>query len=440
MKLRAQSLRREHGATTLVVVMALFLIVAMLAAFASRNMVYEQRIASNYYRAGVAYEAAQAGVEWALAMVNGDTIDATCKPSAGGADDLRSRYMNIDQSSRAVTTLTASTGAVLACFYNSANNWTCQCPALVTKGSAKVPGTLTSPAATAGAGLQPMFSVGFKPGARPGTARLMVTGCTGLDVGVCKNNFDAADASLGTVGQAVDVALVSALKMPPVSPLVVRGEVKAPASTAALGVYNTDPSSSGLLLQTGTALTMANVAKAEGLPGSIAGDNMITGDTAMHDQTAELFFASFFGMNSTYYRNQPKMRAVTCSSDCAPLVATQITAGAQMLWLNGEAAFSTGPTLGSATKPVIIVVNGNLTINQPIQIYGLLYVRGNLTWTNSSTGSPATVTGAVVTEGDLTASGAGSANVVYNAAVMQILNNQRGSFVRVPGSSWDQAK
>lgn len=424
------SIGRQRGAATLVVVMSLFLVVAMLAAYASRNVVYEQRIASNSYRIGVAYETAEAGVEWALAMLNGDRINASCSNDSGGASDFRSRYLNINQSTRAVTQVLAGTNGVAACAYGSTNSWNCQCPAN---------GTLVMPVLNAATGLQPMFSIGFRSGTRPGTAQVLVTGCTGLSSS-CANNLTAAANALGKAEQSVDVALVSALKMPPVSPLVARGQVN-PGSPAALGLFNAVPGSSGLLVQTGEALSVDQLARAEGTPGSLPSDSMITADASIRSATAEAFFASFFGMSSDYYQGQPKMRTVNvasaCSGDCAPTLRDQIAAGAQMFWLDTPATLATNVTLGAIDNPVVVVVNGDLTISQPLQIYGLLYVRGNLSWANGS-GLPAVVTGAVVTEGSITASG--SVNLVYNAAVMQILNNQRGSFVRVPGSSWEAAK
>ena len=51
----------QRGAATLVIVMVLFLVMAMMAAFANRNLMFEQRIASNYYRAGLSHEVAEAG-------------------------------------------------------------------------------------------------------------------------------------------------------------------------------------------------------------------------------------------------------------------------------------------------------------------------------------------------------------------------------------------
>jgi len=308
---------------------------------------------------------------------------------------------------------------------------------------------LVMPTLLASTGLQPMFSVGFvrssspqlpttRPG-RAGTIRVLVNGCTGLS-SICANPATSAVNSLGKAEQSVEVALVSALKMPPVAPLVARGQVN-PGSPAALGLINSAPGGSGLLVHTGQALLVDDLAKAESLPGSLAGDSVITGDAVVRDQAAELFFTSFFGMNSDFYRTQPKMRTIavgtSCSGDCTTPLSTQIAAGGQMFWLDAPAVFSTNTPLGSDGNPVVIVVNGDLTINQPLQINGLLYVRGNLTWSNSS-GLQSTVTGAVVTEGNLTASGA--VNIVYDAKAMQILNNQRGSFVRVPGTSWDRGR
>ncbi|MDM4765106.1 PilX N-terminal domain-containing pilus assembly protein [Pelomonas sp. SE-A7] len=423
---QAPFMRRQSGAATLAVVMMLFLIVAMLAAFASRNMVYEQRIAGNYYRAGVAFEASEAGAEWTLAMLNADSVGSNCANAASGTD-FRSRYLSINQSTRAISNVLPQQ-PVAACAYSGVNSWACQCPA---------DGTLSMPTQATNSGLQPMFSVMFGPGSRPGTAHVQVTGCTGV-TDSCANLYTAAANALGRSDMSMDVALVSALKMPPVSPLVARGQVFA-GSPAALGLINAAAGGSGQLVQTGYPLLAGDLAQAEGVPGSLAADSMITDDATLRGTAAEVFFASFFGMNSDHYRDQPKMRTVAvancASGDCAGQLSTMITAGAQMFWLDRPATLATNLSLGSASNPVIIVVNGDLTITGPLRVYGLLYVRGNLSWSNDS-GLPAFVSGSVAVEGNVTISG--SANMAYDANAMQILNNQRGSLVRVAGSWWDR--
>ena len=67
-------MRRGHGprrgAASLVVVMILFFIITLVAAYTSRNLLFEQRTSANQYRATLAFETADAGIEWAIARLN----------------------------------------------------------------------------------------------------------------------------------------------------------------------------------------------------------------------------------------------------------------------------------------------------------------------------------------------------------------------------------
>ncbi len=67
-------------------VLLLFFIISLVAAYAGRSLIFEQRTSANQYRATQAFEAAEAGLEWALAMLNGGRISATCLPSANAGD------------------------------------------------------------------------------------------------------------------------------------------------------------------------------------------------------------------------------------------------------------------------------------------------------------------------------------------------------------------
>ena len=44
--------------------MVLFFIMSLVAAYASRNLIFEQRTSANNYRSTQAFEAAEAGLEW----------------------------------------------------------------------------------------------------------------------------------------------------------------------------------------------------------------------------------------------------------------------------------------------------------------------------------------------------------------------------------------
>jgi Tfp pilus assembly protein PilX len=70
----------QRGVATLIVVMVLFFVLSMVAAYTSKNIVFEQRISSNLFQATVSTEAAEAGMEWALGMLNGSLIDDQCQP------------------------------------------------------------------------------------------------------------------------------------------------------------------------------------------------------------------------------------------------------------------------------------------------------------------------------------------------------------------------
>ena len=60
-----------RGVATLTMVMILFFVMAMVAAYANRNLIYEQRTSINFYREAASMSAAEAGVDWAMAMPSG---------------------------------------------------------------------------------------------------------------------------------------------------------------------------------------------------------------------------------------------------------------------------------------------------------------------------------------------------------------------------------
>ena len=66
--------------------MMLFFVISLVAAYASRNLIFEQKTSANQYRATQAFEAAEAGLEWAAAMLNGGRVDATCAASVDVAE------------------------------------------------------------------------------------------------------------------------------------------------------------------------------------------------------------------------------------------------------------------------------------------------------------------------------------------------------------------
>ena len=62
--------RTQRGAAALIVTLLLFLALALLAFGMNRHLLIEQRSATNHARAAQAFEAAEAGLDWAQGALN----------------------------------------------------------------------------------------------------------------------------------------------------------------------------------------------------------------------------------------------------------------------------------------------------------------------------------------------------------------------------------
>ncbi|WIV99956.1 PilX N-terminal domain-containing pilus assembly protein [Kinneretia aquatilis] len=436
---------KQRGAATLVVVMVLFLIMAMMAAYANRNMVFEQRIATNYYRANVAVEAAEAGIEWTLGMLNGTNIDNSCQSASTATTSFRSRYLTtIDPRDRSIAVRQSPTGVVTlghaACVKNDTQGtWTCQCRDGMV--------TMTQfPAAPAAERLQPAFYVTLDrraansatppPARKPGTVRLRSVGCSGSSIPTCSNPESNALAMHGRSTVEADIALVSALKNAPASPLTVKGMLTVDAES--LGLHNSDPRANGMLLVTGEARPSSPALRTDrmsSLPGSDPTTAILDNDLSLKNAPTGRMFSRYFGMTLQQYLDQPAMRKITCpEADCGSTLVTAYARGVRMAWVDGPVTIASNVTLGSAAMPMVIVAKGTLTLEGPMQLTGLIYATGQGRWTGSST-QPSLITGLLMLEGSLDVTG--RADIWYHPSVVNQLKNATGSFVRMPGSWWN---
>ncbi|MBS1180057.1 MAG: hypothetical protein H6R06_4469, partial [Proteobacteria bacterium] len=60
----------RRGVASLVVVVVLMAVMVVAAVFTNRSLIVEQKTSANQYRYTLALEAAEAGLEWATAMLN----------------------------------------------------------------------------------------------------------------------------------------------------------------------------------------------------------------------------------------------------------------------------------------------------------------------------------------------------------------------------------
>lgn len=423
----------QAGAASLIVVMVLFFLMSLVAAYTSRNLIFEQRTSVNQYRSTQAYEAAEAGLEWALSMLNSGRIGADCQESSatGTSTTFRQRYLTVNTDTRMVSPRAAPSGVAglwPSCVSNGSGGWTCSCP------------STTAPSLTAptGTGVFPAFRVRFTSDelTRPGLIRIESNGCTRL-ADACLNHPASAENLEGRANVAAIVALASALPTPPGAALTILGD--APAGSA-LTVYNTNVNLGGITVQAGGNFNIAGPPAwtLRSVPGTPASDSVVSGDPALSAlaATPDRAFAATFNMWPATYSAQPAAVRLTCpAAGCRQALADAVAKNPdRVIWVpgpNGLTLESAG-TIGTATEPANIVVDGPVNFTAAnVRINGFVYSRGGA-WTAVAT--PGEIHGAVFIEGDLAATA--GATIVMNNDILRLLRARSGSFVRAPGG-WD---
>lgn len=429
-----QTRRRQRGAATLVVVMLLFFIISLVAAYASRNLIFEQRTSANQYRSTQAIEAAEAGVEWALAMLNHQRITAGCQNGVAADSSFRDRYLNINTSNGGLTPRAQSSGGALTptCVYNGAT-WDCSCPA----DGAPV---LTAPTA---AGVFPAFRVRFEqigpvpvagPPSQPGVIRLQSVGCTRLD-DTCLSFDSQGVTNEGRAVVTLLVALAGNVASPPLAAVTARQAVDFGSVASKASVFNTNTDGSGITVQSGATIGTAKL-ELRGIPGTPPAQTLVRNDPALNFNALPPFsvedrmFASVFNMGPTTFKEQPALVEVACAGTSC--TADEVRAAIALnpwrpLWLPKPLAIATGD-IGAAGSPVLLVIQGGLSLSASTRLFGLAYLR-SADWVTAGSGQ---VLGAVVAEGQI--SGTGTPTIVHDPDLLKRLRHTTGSFVRVPGS------
>jgi hypothetical protein len=426
--------RTQRGVASLIVVMVLFFIITLVAAYTNRNLIFEQRTSANQYRSTQAYEAAQAGIEWAVAMLNSGRINESCAPSTSSGDDsFRDRNLTIPESGDITPKDRLS-----ACVFNGAG-WTCSCPKT---GSP----SLTAPTTP---GLYPAYQVRFRApvdaAARTGVVRVEAVACPKWDANCLA--FDSSNpGDEGRTTLSALVALYGGLKTPPASALTVKGTINTSAGT--LTAYNQDLASGGLAVVTGQAITTSKSAPefvVSGPPGTPPGAAYKDADPSLALpavaktgggtwSTDDRMFISAFGVLPDTYRDSPATLQMNgclpCSSEGSGGLRALIASNpGRPIWVNGDLVLGGTGDIGAAALPAVVVVSGgNLSFSAPVIFHGAVYVRNN-TWTMSGTG---TIEGAAIAGGAMTNTGNGTYS--YQPTVLNRLRLQNGSFVVVPGS------
>ena len=410
---------RQRGVATLAVVVLLLLALGLAIVAAQRAIGVEQRTSENQYRSTQAFEAAEAGVDWALARLNDATpIDDDCRPSAApGAIPFRDRHLPFDAAAGAARPATWDDGGIVtplaaACVHGEAG-WRCSCPG---SGAPLLDAPARGPTA-------PAFSIAFAAGPRDGIVRVVATGCT-RSSGLCAPVGDDAHEASARIETAF--ALLPGLRAAPQAALTARTSVV--AGGAPLGVHNRD-AASGLALHAGGSI-VAGALRLTVPAGSAAGESVLAGDPTLAGLDGDAFFARYLGMDVRSWSEQPAVTRVACDGDCSAAIAGAAATGATLIAIDGDLALAGPLALGTPERPVAVVASGTARLRGAVTIFGALLADG-IDW-HSATAPAALVRGAALSAAGY--AGDAGADIVYDNEILDRLRRGSGSYVRVNGS------
>lgn len=425
------SLKQQRGAGTLAVSMILLVCMTLVTFSLSKSMLFEQKTSANQYRSTKAFEAAEAGIEWATAMLNDVRyINGSCTAvTTGFNQSFREKYLPPNG-----TGFSPVSNVQPGCSMNTASGvpvLSCSCPA------AGVSPTLSSIT-------NPTFTVKFEPvnsttlpTATPSPQSVLVTayGCTSSDVRCVPDATGSSDAYQKI---SVILKLRPALNAIPGAAISVGGSLN--LGSAASKVTNTDPGSNGVLVDAGgTCCGSKNFQSTTSLPGSPVANSIITNDTSLSalSSSQDAMFEAFFGTTVAQFKadtNTKVLTAAICGGNCEAAFQAAY-AGAdgtayRAFYLEDDMQVSNG-TIGTSAKPVILATSANLRFNGTTQVWGLIYADTAVSWDPNGLGSGG-VHGALVTRGSFSPNA--NADYIYDPDVLARLNPSTGSMMRVPGS------
>jgi len=407
--------QRQRGAATLINAVIILMLMTLIAFFANRGVIFERKTAANQYRSSKAIEAAEAGIEWAQANLNSmRRINAACATSAVNTDtSFRDRYMDPDTNGSYAEPFSAATP--ICTFTGGA--WSCSCPA---PAAAPAVAACTSPQGC------PTFRLGFQQVAGDATmVRVTAVGCTNSQRPCVPGATAAAD---GTATVVQTMKILSGLATLPGAAITAKGYVDFGAN--AITATNTDPGTNGVTINAGSNITgFINTSTIQTLPGTPVGASLIPNDTSLSSLSDDQMFKTYFGVTKDEFRNASTTTVVNCNGVCNTPILDAIAAGARSIWVEGDMTLNANNVFGSATRPIMLVTNGNIEVRGTMIIYGVVYCQ-NSTWDNTGGGN-AQIIGAAISEGNFTATG--TPDPTYDPAVLRRLRETTGDFAKLPG-------
>jgi len=426
---------RSRGMAALTVVMVLFFVMALGAAYANRTLILEQRVSLLAYRAARATQASEASLNWMLAMLNGGNVNAQCQPSVNPADnDFR-----VYQHGEVLAEIAVEGGYdfwerqarrpyyMPGCIIANAQI-TCSCSI---NDAPKQP--IPQPADGIGSAFH---ALGFPPTnsyiVAPGVFGIYASACGSLGSGLndCSNMAIFADLPQvdGVDIVALTTGLLRALPVAPVAALTAGGDVNASAGT--LIVANPDTSSGFTVISGGTYTNGTN--------DNFVGPAGSSSDTKRHSviplrDLANLandgWFKTVFAMQRSDYSIQPAARVLNCAAGCDQSQLAPVLAGypRNPIVIEGNLTISDASTIGSTANPAMLMINGSFTLSGNATIKGFVHAN-SVNWTATN----ATLSGAMLTPGSVSISGI--ARIMFDRGLIDTVRLRYGSLLPASGS------
>jgi hypothetical protein len=367
-------------------------------------------------------------------MLNGGRATANCAPgaAAAGFSDFRSRYLvpSADESNGegafdlAWGQVPANRVYPACIIVNGVPR--CICPAL-----GEAPADINAPADGIGTAFRIDFRL-FHGGnvVRGGAVQFVSRGCSNPGTGgtACFAQTDAVPAVDGTTAVITTVGLVRALPVAPKAALTAGTTIT--ASGGGQFMVSNGDFASGVTAHAGVAGIPSGTNRFIGPAGSDS-DGKIDGDLTLNQLSvagAEPWFRAMFVLDQASYQRQPAVVTLDCAAGCTrDDIANALALNPRNpIWANGDVDIDDAGALGTPADPMMLIVNGNLTVSGDAIVSGFVHA-DQIDWTAAA----ATWDGAVVSRTTFTTSGL--ATVRYNKAMLDTIRLRYGSFVRVPG-------
>lgn len=236
----------------------------------------------------------------------------------------------------------------------------------------------------------------------------------------------------GSATRAVQqqVKFGSIIFAPPTTPLVSKGSVIMGGSNDIINLTGPTTVVAGSTVNlNGSSITQAQ-GGVSSTPGHLKSDIQQNVGT-LSSESVTNFFASYFGAGM----NTVKGSANLTYNNLNDYAATLNGKKGVTIWIdqtNGnDAVISGSSTIGTASQPVLIIVNGNLDISGSNTIYGLVVVLGAATTEISGS---STITGGLLAADNLNLSG--SNIITYNASVLSTLQQSSSNYYAKVAGTW----